>query len=529
MASNQKSIDEKFRSVDYDPDIDLYRARAKERAAKAEGVESLAYLIFGTNLIAIWAYWLDPKKKFRHSIGKVSRPTRFKRFRTVRSAPREYFRKQTNRTSQTIVSSTPGQSGSNEYEAIADNRSGALSPQDELYGILRDTSFKTRRPDQSQGEMELYAPSLKAKSERYSYNGHTSHITFSIPGYTETTFYREVREYGILGPSIILSQDKNQQFFNDMSLEVGGLLNEALPGLVASCLPSARRYRTLYNLFELRDLVKLLRQATEFYKSVLSADISLKTGSDAYLSYRFGWESTYKSLRQLLDVVPKINREINRLIERTGKPTSFHSGYTLVDRISSIPEFATEVFPEDEIIDAGFAFEPHNLVKLRMTLNVNVDLPRLDLPRLRKQLLLRKFGVDLPSPAEVLDFIPWTWLIDYFGSGFEYLKIIEALNYDKSVVNWGLISANCKGKIKVDFSGKISVNDVVTTLPPTSVSTSSRIRQAERSALFEYRYRVRRSIAALTDLKVLSEGENLSTFQTSILAALAAQKSKHGK
>jgi len=522
-------IDLLFKQSDYEPSIDLYKARARALAAKSKGVERLAYLIFGVDNIAIWAYSLDPYRKYRLSLGRISTSTRFRQFPAVRFSARTAHRTQKNRSTDVTVSTIPGQSGESSSEFTAEASVTPLAPQDAIYGFIHDTSKKTRKPGFDQGEFELYVPKFTGVASNYGYPGNTNTSTYTGTGYFEEIRYHEDISYGLSSPSIYLPSVAHNAWLSDLRATTLSFMAERAPGLAAKTLPTAWRFKLIYNVAELRELPFLLRESTKFYKDVLSLNISIKKGSDAYLAYRFGWESTWQAIQQLLRIVPNVNKEINNLIIRNGKATSLHYGYSFSDLMGSSPAFATDVSPHDESIGAGISVDSHDSGFIKCTLNVNIDLPRVAVPVLAEKLVARKFGGDLPSPVEVLDFIPWTWLTDYFNHGFEYLKIIDAMNFDQNTVNYGFISLTMSGKAKVDFTGKTTLTDIVTTLPPYVSTTQARDRTAERSAQFEYKYRIRRSISGLADVKILSDGKNLSGYQSSILAALTGKYSSRGR
>lgn len=529
MSGFSKFIDLFFKQMDYDPSIDLYRARARAIAAKSKGVEQLAYLIFGANNIAAWAYSLDPYRKFRMTqLGKVAPATRYRQWVAIGKSPRSFHRTQVNRTTDDTQSSIPGQSGSFTSEKTVDDTKSALPAQNTIMGFIRDTSRRTRSSDQTQGEFELYAPRFKGSASEYSYTGNTNETYYGGVGYHEQVRYHENIRYGYSSPSIYLDVANHNMFLASLQSEALDILTKNTPSLVAQCLPNRQRYEGLYQLLELRELPSLLRETTKFYKSKLT-DLSIREGSNAYLAYKFGWESTWQAITQLLHVVPNVNKEINYLIKRNGHATTFHRGYTLSDRISSVPLFSTDVSPHDELIDAAVTSNSSTHAYIRVTVNVNIDMPRLAVPSIRKEMFIRKLGLGIPTPAMALDFVPWTWLVDYFGSGLEYLKILDSINGDSSVINYGLSSLRVIGHVVPIFYGRTTVIHTTTIEPPPVTTSETAYRSASRTATFDYKYHIRKSISGLADVKILSDRTNLSPYQTSIITALAGKYSPHTK
>jgi hypothetical protein len=539
MSSKLKSIwDKFFISNGYDPDKDFYLDRARTLASKSKGLERFAYEIFGSSLIGSVAYALDPRKHFHIRTHLVSPVTRKRYVRGILPAKRNGYRFQTNHTHNVTIGKGPlyaPLSGSADYYFTADSRPNiSIDKQVGIQGFINDTTYRTRKPNQTQGEFELYVPSFTCNPVAISRTQNINDTIQNIPDLFNESKYSEEVRYGFVGPSIIIPKAGHTTFLSGYQQLANSLMVDALPGLLARCQPTSRSFNLGYNVAELRDLPGLLQQTTRFYRDVLSkaglsSFLDVRKLSDLYLSYKFGWESTLDAVFKMISLPAKINRDVNRLISNVGRPLSFHAHTNGLGPIGVSPTFQTELFNVfDETNVRASVSSTHNY-DIRLTLNVNVRLPKVDIPSFeRASLTIRKFGGDL-NPVDVYNLIPWTWLGDWFSGLGDYLKILEAVSYDPQLANYALISFKGKGKCRYTRMSEHVSHDHTTYTPPlNNTKSTDRKTTYSRTGEFSFKYETRKDASQLTDDIKLTSGKGLSSYQTGVLSALIGKYSRKG-
>jgi len=536
-VKSTKSVDLNLLQNDYSPDIDSYREHAKSQKAKAKGVERLAYEIFGSDIIGSVAFAIDPYKKFRYKQHRVAPVSRIRFFPCIRFQQRTGFRHQVNTTHVTTIGKGPlysPLSGNATYEFVADNSSGiSIDDQESIDGFIRDTTAKTRLSGFTQGEFELYFPKIECFSAAYSRVQNRHDTVSNVPDLYNQSVYSEKLDYGFIGPCARLSKEDHDIFLDGYRTDVEALFAKNAIFLVGSCLPSRRRYSLLYNVAELRDLPLLIRHSVSFFKDIFGHVRDIKSLGDLYLAYKFGWESTVKDVLRLLSLPERISRDVNRLISRSGKPTTFRSRMSVGGPLATLPGFTTETFNIfDESGDSHSSNEGSHSGEIRVAINAILKLPYVDIPSAQRlNLILRQLGAD-PSPVDIFNLVPWTWLADWFTGVGDYLQAIEAISYDQSLINYGLITFKSRGKSTFTFNGISAQNTDSSSysppIPPVYKENISRF-TAERSAEFSFKYQRRKDVMPyLVDVKNSSDETRLSPYQLSIITALAAKYGDKG-
>jgi hypothetical protein len=85
--------------------------------------------------------------------------------------------------------------------------------------------------------------------------------------------------------------------------------------------------------------------------------------------------------------------------------------------------------------------------------NIHIQFPIVDVPTLRKELYLRKIGL-WPSPSDIYDLIPWSWLVDWFSGLGEYVHLMDTIYHDNSIVNHAFMTYREVSHIDAHFTGK---------------------------------------------------------------------------
>jgi len=173
-------------------------------------------------------------------------------------------------------------------------------------------------------------------------------------------------------------------------------------------------------LFEFKDFPEMLQHAGR----VLARRARASDYPGSYLAYHFGWAPLVNDLRTLFDIAKKINDRSNYLrnLERGSKiKRTLRSG--LADSSSSVTSlYSLPAWPSQWLYKANV--ETRTLVKVWYTANAKLA-PGITLPSSNGDLksLSTRISLGLTSnPAAVWDFVPWTWLIDYFGNVGDFMQ-----------------------------------------------------------------------------------------------------------
>lgn len=516
---------------EYDTGLDLYRERAKQIMAKAEGSERLAYEIFGSDIIGSLAFALDPSKKFRFKQHKIAPIQRHRPVACIYFQQRYGFRREVRKTqSMTLGKGLYAPlTGTSTSTFVADDRTDiSLDDQQAINGFISDTTRHTRGQYFSQGECEMYFPKIVCASSKYKRVQNRSEVIQVATDLYQNSVYSETVEYGFGGPSARLSREAHDTWLNQYRTYALNRITEHAFPLAAQCMPGRRRYSLVYSVAELRDLPRTLRDSMAFFQDIFGHVRDLKSLGDLYLMYRFSYESTVKDVMRLLEMPAKISADVNRLLSRSGKSTTFRSRRVVNEKLATLPGFTTEVF---DIFDESGASHSSNegfhSWEVRVAINLRLQLPYVDIPGAEKILLvLQELGA-LPSPSDIYNLIPWTWLIDWFTGVSDYLEAVEAITFDESLINYGLVTFASKGYTQYAYHGISAVmTDKVSNTPPVPprVTSTEQRYLADRSAKFSFKYQRRRDVMPfLTDVKNVSDETNLSPYQKSIVAALVAK------
>jgi len=229
----------------------------------------------------------------------------------------------------------------------------------------------------------------------------------------------------------------------------------------------------------------------------------------------------------MLRLPERISKDVNRLISRAGKPTTYSYRIRLGTRKLALnPSFSTETF---SIFDeypsmSELLTQTWDSAELRAAVNCNVILPHVEIPSTeRLSLTLRKYGADL-NPADLYNLIPWTWLGDWFSDVSQYLKMIEAISFDPSTFNYALMSYVSTGHSLGQFIGVTEDRGSYTSIPPLYVEDRISKLTVTREARLDFRFHIRKDAASILDgVKSTANGSTLTPYQKSILAALASK------
>lgn len=549
------TVDQRDLSLsNYDYALDMYRQKAKEAAARSQGLERFLYSIFGSQLMGSIACAIDPWAKFRFSKVKIAPTNRTRSIPGISAATRSFRTTWHDTTKHAYQNST----GSRNWTDSSDSgppSSYVDDPQKAINGFIKDTTRRTRGFGIDYGEFELFIPKFESSGSGFTRTQSTYvWVDFQpVSGDYQLTDGQTTYTFGRDGPSYLLdpywvsssaSKSRATSVFAKRGLE-----------MVSRCLPTARRYNSVYQIGELKDLPMLFRGTMKAWRDFEAAigtkkfvellrnpaawDATTKSmlkqwasslhisnldkdASNAYLCYKFGWESIVSAVDGLIRQPEKVAKEINYLINRNGKMSSFRSMIHWIEKEDSPPiPYLRGFSAETNLSSSNSGFRE---CELRCVVNATFEFPLLDLPRLRAQLWTRKLGLD-PRPSDIYDLIPWTWLIDWFSGLGDYIHAMDNIYQDQSLINYGFLTykerVRCTStsmkQYQSNFSGSINGASINRTI----------IGSYSISGVYSHKYMLRMSLGSVAGIKTPTS-DSLTSTQKLILGALFGAKNNIG-
>jgi len=562
-----------LRKVDYDTKLDLYRQRAKDLAAKSQGLERFIYKLFGTDLMASWALALDPWEKFTITTNKVALLTDIpshhrKRLKisTPYSDREEHWGSSTIQYGYTPDASTVYPFDYHQTGPVT-TKSGPFTtirlPQLAITGFIRDFTEKNRGIGIRQGEMEIFDPVWRSYPLDHSFQATDNWVQTSVgvgSAGVQRTRTISRRTMSVLGPEIVC--DKTSTLALEVNCRTRALaqMQANALGMLDKCLPISRDYNLFYQVAELKDLPQTIRgtlqawQAfetycgTELFRSLqhtasswrkpailekYESFLGHKTGfridpkldfdhvvSNAFLTFKFGWQSMVQAVSQLLRRPEDITKRVNFLIKNIGKDVSFRTTKKWIEPVSSVPTFSGQLM-HYEGIDGTFALTSSGTrtCELRCVANVQIQFPEVDLPKLRINLFWEKLGT-YPTPSDIYDLVPWTWMIDWFSGLGDYVHIIDTVRKDRSIVNYSFMTYREVNLIRARFTGKFTGSWSYNF--DGTLSSGSKIEKKEHMGVLTLKYHLRKSMSQVASVKTYWD-PTLSGSQKAIIGALSTK------
>jgi hypothetical protein len=554
----------KLDRVDYDYKLDLYRQRSKELAAKAQGLERYMYELFGSDLMASWALALDPWEHFTFTRYKIAPVNRTRKIQGIANLVRKVHYKQWTRS----TGYTPNLDTSYPFDyyytgpktTVNSEGSQGLTAQAICTGFIKDTTKRTRPIGTILGEFEMFAPSWHCSGG--SFNDlvlDNINIATTGTGVQKTTTKRHSQVDANTTGLRVSSPDVTAMATVAQSRALSVMAKNAL-GMLDKCLPTSRLYNLAYQISELKDLPQTIQGTLKIwvdfsnhigplvFKDLLRSpkrwnvnianlyrlyfpkgSIKLDTDkaiADAYLTFKFGWQSMVSAVEQLLPKPAEIAKQVNRIIDGIGKDLTFRTKRKWTEPLDSIPGFTGEIYQFENLDQTGSSAiaDGYREVELRCVVNVAVRFPKVDIPSLRRSLYVKKIGAD-PLPGDIYDIVPWSWLIDWFGGLGDYIHIMDTVRGDRSLVNFAFMTYRSIDHIHASFRTYTSGSS--TKVLDDGTFTSSWKNRHNRSGNLLVKYHLRKSIASVASVSNYSAP--LSATQTAILGALATKYSGSGK
>ncbi len=516
----------------------FYDDRSQRLAAEAVGAERLAYLIFGRQWIKSFAFAIDPFSAFKLSNSRVSAVTRSRIITSGQQRVRKVHTRNVTISGTTPADlSTPDPFDRLVYREVTTypvDTLSTLASQDNVKGVLKDTTSKTRGKGVRQGEAEFFVPEVHSPPRSRYWSASEVNVYNVAGGYQSHDRTAQLKQREGQGPTATIS---NANVAALQAIESGladtAIANHAL-GLINQCRSQRRSYSLYRSAAELKDLPHTLRESCRALTSIYHAAERLarqrfpnvklkgfhKRVANQYLNEKFGWEATVHDVLGLMESPARIARRVNYLLSRTGQDTSYRSSVKYTETIASPPTFS--YLPFDTESQDSIGTKGVRQVEVRCVVNANVRLPNVEVPVLRRDLTRKFWGVD-PTPVDVYNLVPWTWLVDWFTGFGDYVEAFDNINNDRDIINWGLITYLSRGEIQTNFVGKVT-SSVRTTVQSVLVSSDT-FPLAPHTSTLLYRYRKRKNITEAYHVKPTWNLPSFSGFQLAILGALFAKYS----
>lgn len=159
---------------------------------------------------------------------------------------------------------------------------------------------------------------------------------------------------------------------------------------------------------------------------------------------------------------------------------------------------------------------------MRLVVNATFDFPPINSPSFRFNDYLDRLGVR-PRVTDVYNLVPWTWLVDWFTGLGNYVELIDNINHDPSLINWGMITCHTEGKLITDWRSKSDISHSFSVFNQGSQNVTE-VRDNPHTSVLNYECQTRSDVAGILDVKLTSVPSSLTAYQKSILGALLAQR-----
>jgi hypothetical protein len=504
------------------------------------GLERLALTWLGPAVLRSVTLTLDVFSRFEAGYTKIAPVNRTRTRQLVKGQVRDKVGHDYNRhtSAATSLLSCPASatqtSSYTYYHNVASNN--AFSD----YSKTKDTTRRTRPFGVEYGEFEsikarLHSPPMTAHRETEN----RSLVYFPpCPVPQEASdlkvFYRSWSDNFLRIPSSVLLP-----FLESELTASKALLGPETIKLLPKIGPEARRYTLFRNLAELKDIPRAVTQLRGTFLDLVSAYRSIPLGlkekvfslkslagdiPKEYLGYHFGWKQTYKDIMDLLALPEKLAKEVNFLISRNGKPTTYRASRKFPGLRSTSPGFTDYLndgiwFPSAPSLTT-YVGRSH---QVRVVVNSTFDFPTIGVPTLQRNYMLKKIGL-IPTVSDLYDLVPWSWLVDWFTGLGDYVHAVDYINTDPSIINYGF--ATIVTDISIDTHFRVPVvNQHDIQIFGAGNSSIKNIQNLNHQSHAEIRIQARKNLASVNgDVSVTSDMSTLTLYQQSILGALIASR-----
>lgn len=523
----------------YDP-LDprgFYTNAVAQHIAESAGLERLAYKIFGDDVVASLALRLNP---FSKHLVATTRITPVNRVRTFTAMGTPWARKRRHKEIQIIGRQPPATLTPDPFDREAYSESvtvpydttATLASQLLVTGRIEDTTRRTRTVGSDQGEFELWKPRIRspAASRNRVYLEHSVYTTAG--GYTYRSRDAEFKSDWTIGPAARMTQASMETLRTTERTILLDAMGDNAIKLQSLCMPSRKEFSFARSIAELKDLPLSLKGTVEtvvqardklLYRSKSTRNFR-RAASSEYVNFMFGWLPIYRDVVSLLDMPTRVARKVNYLMSRQGKDSTFRAGFDYgTSPLSSPPAFTYDLLNEETLV--SLAHHATRNIKLRAVVNANVRFPTIEVPRLRRELTLRLWGLD-PDPEDVYNLVPWSWLVDWFSGLGDYVEAFNLVNSDPSIINWGFltgISSITSDSIHVSKATRTAKKSFTPPVPAT-VYTETFVENRTHTSRVEAKLQIRRSFGSAYNVRPTWDLGLFSGSQLAILGALLSMR-----
>lgn len=504
----------------------VYSSQLREQTA--EGVEKFLYKLMPVNLIGSLAFALDPLSQFKVSATRISPATRTRtRIGTSILDNRSITVEQVTKIApyQYLPGGYSGESKST-YE---------VNPQKSIPHVSQDIVASDRLPGSDMGEFSMWKANAFSSPRSINFHEHERRFYAGYPSGGYWYIYTKDYRRSVNGSSAYITKTTVDALRGDVQ-------GRQLAQMQANVLSlyrrtsSQKRATTLFrNTVELKDLprsiiqlrdtalhLRYLAEIQKIPKTVLERIHSFRTtGYDIpkeFLSYSFGWRQLYSDIGDLLASPERIAKRVNFLLRRNGKATTYRSQLNVSENYATTSGFSYDALPSE-----GLNITSHSVSMdhaLKMVINATFEFPDVNAPRLREKEFYRQLGV-VPTPIDVYNLVPWTWLVDWFTGFGKYLEVIESINTDKELINWGVFTCKTTGSLSSTYASRVQ-NAESYGGEPTVFSYPV----FGHTSILEFTSQLRRDVSGMLNVRTTGDPSTLTTYQQSILGALLVGRLK---
>jgi hypothetical protein len=516
----------------------FYEYSSLKRQQNAVGLEGAIYKFIPRSVISSIAFALDPFQQFKSVSLKVAPANRTRR-RTSQSiidTGRVTNNKRTTSVQEYKFASNPDRWVDSYFVVNSWTVPNAAQPA--LTEVSIDTTKSTRPVGSDFGEFQKFRIVENLSPGRRTHTRNTNYTYY--PGLTPY-YFREVKieESWIDGPSAWISSNTVDQLrTNEWARSTAEMQKNAL-SMFKGILPSNRTYTLARNLIELRDVPRGIMQLRDTLKhlaelsrslqipanlleQIHSFKISLASVPKEYLSYCFGWAQVWRDAKSLLLSPEKFGKKIDFLIRRNGQATTYRSSRKIETTETSPLGYAYDTSPWE--LNPVTSSILSRKAELRMVVNAIFEFPGIDLPTFRDREWKRAMGV-VPTPTDLYNLIPWTWLFDWFSGFGDYVQVMDNINSSPELINWGVITNEVDGELVTNFVSKSNDSQFIG-IAGVGGTTTNTSRGNTHSSQLRYSSSVRKNVGSLFSVRATTDLSSLSSYQLSILGALITSRIK---
>ncbi len=507
----------------------FYEYSSQKRQQSATGLEGFLYKWMPKNLIGSLAFAIDPLSQFKVSATRITPVVRTRT--TKRNSVLLKRGHVWTRNGYTLA-----------YKYLPNGSSYSHGPNVTTYSdqpllseTSKDTTAKDRPEGSDMGEFSMWrAQAHSTPRSMYNWSWQTGWYD-DDPSYVLYT--RENVWHRQFGSAAYITDSTNLAIRDSVQDKALSLMKDNVLSMYQTC-NSQRRATTLFrSIAELKDLPRAVLQLQQSILHLRALSDTLQIPSTIlrkihlsktvvkdipkeYLSYSFGWSQTFKDVRDLLLAPERISKRINFLIRRNGKATTYRTQKSISVLDTTTSGFSYEQFQPEYNVSSSSNIKTEHLLK--MVINATFEFPSVDSPKLHEKEFFRQIGV-VPTPVDIYNLVPWTWLVDWFTGFGKYLEIIETINTDKNLINWGVISCISKGVLTTTYTANGADN--WSAYHDGQGPRYQKQRNAHSSHL-EFHSHLRKDVATILNVNATAKSESLTPFQLSILGALISSKLK---